>query len=114
MTKRIVLILFLFAAVGAAVWAALRFVRPRWQGQAGHDSADAAATATADTWYQAVEKVKADRGESAASTCVETPPELKHYSERHWFLATQVAEIAKYNVHTVPGLHGPRRDDRTR
>ena len=101
MTKRIVLILVLFAAVGAAVWAAVRFVRPRWQGQAGYDSADAAATASADTWYQAVEKVKADRGESAGvNVRVETPPELKHYTERHWFLATQVAEIAKYNVHT--------------
>ena len=79
----------------------MRFVRPRWQGQAGYDSAGAAATATADTWYQAVEKVKADRGESAGvNVRVETPPELKHYTERHWFLATQVAEIAKYNVHT--------------
>ena len=29
---------------------------------------------------------------------VEVPPELKHYSERHWFLAAQVAEVAKHNV----------------
>ena len=102
MTKRIVLILFLFAAVVAAVWAAIRFVRPRWQGQPGYESADVAAAARADTWYEAVEKVKADRGESAGvNVRVETPPELKHYTERHWFLATQVAEIAKYNVHTI-------------
>ena len=101
MTKRIVLILFFFAAVGAAVWAAIRFVRPRWQGQPSFESAGVAATASTDTWYQAVEKVKADRGEPAGVNArVETPPELKHYTERHWFLATQVAEIAKYNVHT--------------
>src|SRR4029077_9395250 len=31
---------------------------------------------------------------------IEIPAELKHYPERHWFLATQVAEIAKYKIHT--------------
>lgn len=29
---------------------------------------------------------------------VETPPELRHYSERYWFLATQIAEIKKYSI----------------
>ncbi|HSB29907.1 MAG TPA: DUF5715 family protein [Pyrinomonadaceae bacterium] len=53
----------------------------------------------ADAWYLAVEKVKADR-EGEGSGAIEIPSELKHYSERHWFLATQVAEIAKYHVHT--------------
>ena len=31
---------------------------------------------------------------------LEIPPELRHYEERYWFLATQVAEIEKYKVHT--------------
>ena len=101
MTRRIVLILLLFIAAGFAVWAAIRYVRPRWQAQRTHGSAGPTAETTPDTWDQAVEKVKADRGEPAGVNArVETPPELKHYSERHWFLATQVAEIAKYNVHT--------------
>ena len=52
-----------------------------------------------NTWAEAVEKVKADRGEAAGGAIV-IPPELKHYSDRHWFLATQVAEIDKHNVHT--------------
>jgi len=100
MTKRIVLILLFFVTVTVAVWAAIRFVRPRWQSQRGPEQ-DVAAESSADTWDQAIEKVKADRGEPAGGNArVETPPELKHYSERHWFLATQVAEIAKYNVHT--------------
>ena len=114
MTKRIVLILVLFAAVGAAVWAAVRFVRPRWQGQASYDSADAAATATADTWYQAVEKVKADRGESAgvnvrgdatgAQTLHRAPLVSRHAGRGD-------REIRRSHL---PGLHGPRRNDRTR
>ena len=32
---------------------------------------------------------------------LEIPPELRHYEERYWFLATQVAEIEKYKIHTV-------------
>jgi hypothetical protein len=50
-----------------------------------------------DKWAEAVEKVKADRG-AAMGTPVVTPLELQHYSERHWFLATQIAEINKYNI----------------
>ncbi len=101
MTKRIVLILLFFAAAGVAVWAAIRFVRPRFQTDRAAESAGVVTGTNTDTWDQAVEKVKEDRGESAGGYArVETPPELKHYEERHWFLATQVAEIAKYHVHT--------------
>lgn len=101
MTKRIVLVLLIFAAVGVAVWTAIRVVRPRWHAKTSHVSTGVAPEAVAETWDQAVEKVKADRGEPAGVNArVETPPELKHYSERHWFLAAQVAEIAKYKIHT--------------
>jgi hypothetical protein len=41
-----------------------------------------------------MEKVKEDR----TGGSVETPSELRHYSDRHWFLATQVAEVTKFNV----------------
>lgn len=103
MIKRIVLILLLFAAVGVGVWTGLRFGLPKWQErQQSQESAAVAKEPKSDTWEQAVEKVKADRGEPAGGSArVETPAELKHYSERHWFLATQVAEIAKHGVHTV-------------
>jgi hypothetical protein len=101
MTKRIVLILLLFAAVGVGVWVGLRFARSRWQGERAQESPGVLAESSTDTWDQAVEKVKADRGEPAGVNArVETPPELKHYEERHWFLATQVAEVAKTGVHT--------------
>jgi hypothetical protein len=101
MTKRIVLILLFFAAAGVAVWAAIRFVRPRMHIQRAGETAGGVAEANTDTWDQAVEKVKEVRSEPPGSSArAETPPELKHYEERHWFLATQVAEIAKYHVHT--------------
>jgi hypothetical protein len=29
-----------------------------------------------------------------------SPLSSKHYTERHWFLATQVAEVARHNVRT--------------
>jgi hypothetical protein len=58
------------------------------------------ATADPDRWARAVERVKEDRGE-AANTAVEIPPQLRHYPDRHWFLATQVAEVRKFNVQSV-------------
>ena len=55
----------------------------------------------ADEWAKAMERVKADRGgPSGVNARVEPPPELKHYSERHWFLATQIAEVAEHNMDT--------------
>lgn len=41
-----------------------------------------------------MEKVKEDRGGGA----IEIPPQLRHYENRHWFLATQVAEVRKFNL----------------
>jgi len=51
----------------------------------------------ADLWARSLERVKEARDESL-NGAVETPPELRHYSDRHWFLATQVAEVRKFNV----------------
>lgn len=101
MIRRIVLILLLFVAAGVALWAAIRFVRPRLHGLRANDSAAGVEKSAApDSWADAVEQVKADRGEPAGTNArVETPPELKHYSERHWFLATQVAEVAKHKIY---------------
>lgn len=54
-----------------------------------------------EAWAAAVEKVKADRPDDVSgSGGLVIPPELRHYSNRHWFLATQVAEITRYNLQT--------------
>jgi hypothetical protein len=51
---------------------------------------------TFEHWQQAVARVKEDRSGGIA----ETPPELRHYDERYWFLAAQIADVAQYNIPT--------------
>ncbi|MFN2494258.1 MAG: hypothetical protein ABR501_15390, partial [Pyrinomonadaceae bacterium] len=50
----------------------------------------------AELWARAIEKVKEDRGASTAA--IEIPTQLRHYEDRKWFLATQVAEVEKFRV----------------
>ena len=101
MSKRIVLLFLISTATCVVVWAVVHFTvakRNRLH-QSANDLSNLRKSTDADAWARAVEKVKADRGE-LGNGVVEIPPELKHYSDRHWFLATQVAEIAKHNVQT--------------
>src|SRR5256884_561464 len=86
-------------AFGAGVWALLRFTpRIRLENQ----SADPTTTATIHSadpnlWARSMERVKEDRGETG-NVALEIPPELRHYEDRHWFLATQVAEVKKNSI----------------
>ena len=100
MTKRIVLLLLIVAATGATVWAVLHFTAARrnQRQQLPRQSSNVTSLTDPDAWAQAVEKVKAPRNDAGGP--VETPTELRHYSDRHWFLATQVAEVAKHNMPT--------------
>jgi hypothetical protein len=100
MRKRIVFALILTLAFAGAVWALVRFQvnrRNRLSELAAH-VAPPANSVTAEAWAAAVEKVKAARLEESGALVI--PPELRHYDERYWFLATQVAEIEKYKIHT--------------
>lgn len=101
MRKRILLLFVFCAAACAGVWALVRFsdLRRTRLIQSATNLSGVTNTSTADAWTRAAEKVKEARTETGGA---ETPPELKHYSERYWFLATQVAEIEKHNVHTCP------------
>jgi hypothetical protein len=97
MSKRILVSILLFITLVISAWAVVRYKRAPRQIPAtdpphltNNDAAD---------WNLAIEQVKADRGPEGAGA-IEIPAELKHYPERHWFLATQVAEIAKYQIHT--------------
>jgi hypothetical protein len=100
--RKTIIVLFLFCAVTcAAVWVIVRFTgvtRYRWV-QSQNTASIPVSHNFDDAWTRAVEKVKADRGAEAGGPA-EIPPELKHYNERYWFLATQVAEIDKHNVYT--------------
>jgi hypothetical protein len=52
-------------------------------------------------WALAAEKVKEDRSEPVGKQAVvETPAQLRHYSDTRRFLATQVAEVKEHHVGT--------------
>jgi Family of unknown function (DUF5715) len=87
------------AAAGFAVWALLHFTAPKRHDQSTNSSANFTNNTNADAWAQAIAKVKEDRGEAAKGQgAIEVPPQLRHYEDRHWFLATQVAEVRKHNI----------------
>jgi hypothetical protein len=96
MRKRLILVFVVAAAV--VLWAVHHFY-PNWRHLREPNDLPVVASASVYSWDEAVEKVKADRGELAGGAIV-VPPELRHYSDRHWFLATQVAEVEKYRVPT--------------
>ena len=103
MSKRILMFVFASVAVGAAVWALVHSTvrNPQGVGRSADDSFNLAGNAGADAWTRAVEKVKEDRGEMAGgNAALEIPSQLRHYSDRYWFLATQVAEVRRYNMQT--------------
>lgn len=97
--KNLLVLVLISTTAGAAVWALLRFTGPRWFAQQSA-SAPASPRHSTDSWEEAVAKVKEDRVESTTQAAIEVPPELRHYSDRKWFLATQIAEVRKYNVQT--------------
>jgi len=101
MSRRVALVSVFILLAGAAVWAAFRFRATRRNRliQSVVESNLTSNTFFGD-WNTAVEKVKAERDASLGGA-LEIPPELKHYDERYWFLATQVAEIEKHNIHTI-------------
>src|SRR5207249_6679822 len=80
----------------------LRFTpRIRLENQSADPSTSATIhSADPDLWARSMERVKEDRGETG-NVALEVPPELRHYEDRHWFLATQVAEVKKFNVQSV-------------
>ena len=101
MLKRILFLLLVIIVGGLGGWALVHFGIPKWQNRHQPANLSNSQSTNTDPWTIAIEKVKADRGEPmGANAAVATPPELRHYSDRHWFLATQVAEIAQHNIYT--------------
>ena len=99
---RFVLLLVVSVAAGVGVWAALRFTAPQkfWR---QHEIIGVSATVNyndTERWAAAIEKVKEDRTAVAGDAPLDIPPELRHYEDRHWFLATQVAEVKKHSLQT--------------
>jgi hypothetical protein len=98
---RLFIIILVSVATGVGVWALLRFTAPKLLGQSANEPSRVAGSPNPDQWAQAVQRVKEDRGDAAnAQGPINIPSELRHYEDRHWFLATQVAEVRKHNVHS--------------
>ena len=96
-----VLLIVVSAASGIAVWAALRFTAPKlhWFAASPTRPANFIYSTDSHRWTQAVSKVKEDRTQDAnANVALEVPAELRHYEDRRWFLATQVAEVKKNSI----------------
>jgi hypothetical protein len=100
--RKLLLFVLVGAAFGIGVWALLRFTALRRQANQSADLSNAAGLSSADPdlWARSMEKVKEDRG-GIGNVAIEIPTELRHYEDRHWFLATQVAEVKKFNVQSV-------------
>lgn len=88
---------------GVGVWAALRFTAPRPRASEATinvNTPDAGGDYYSERWLQAIERVKADRAGIGANVALNVPAELRHYDDRHWFLAAQVAEVKKHGLQT--------------
>ena len=92
--RQLLVLIVASAAIAVGAWALLRFKALKRQALRQSDNASNLRSADPDLWTRGMEKVKEDRGGGA----IEIPPELRHYDDRHWFLATQVAEVRKFNV----------------
>lgn len=97
-----ILFLIITVAAGVGVWAALRFTAPQrlWRRTLTTENLAPVNYDDSEKWARAIEKVKEDRTNITDTAPLEVPPELRHYEDHHWFLATQVAEVKKHNLQT--------------
>ena len=98
--RNLLLLIVVTAVFGAGVWALTRFTLNR-PPAAEYSSAPEPRPSDPDLWARSMEKVKEDRGGIGNNVAIEVPSELRHYEERRWFLATQVAEVKKFNLQPV-------------
>ena len=97
--RNILLPVVVIAVFAAAVWALSRLAM-RAPSSAEYSKASEPHASDPDLWARSIEKVKENRGDTG-NVAIEIPSELRHYEERRWFLATQVAEVKKFNLQPV-------------
>jgi hypothetical protein len=95
--RQVLLLIIVCSLLGLGVLAFRRYREVKRLRQSGYLANRDTQTSAADLWARAVAKVKEDRGESGGAA-IEIPTQLRHYEDRHWFLATQVAAVEKFNV----------------
>ena len=97
--RHLLLLIVVTAVFAAGGWGLARF-RPRPTSSGESSTAEPPRASDPDLWARSVEKVKEARGDTG-NGAIEIPAELRHYDERRWFLATQVAEVKKFNLQPV-------------
>jgi hypothetical protein len=104
--RQVLLLIIICSLIGLGVLAFLRYRNVKRLRQSDY-LANRASPETTDTdlWARTVEKVKEDRG-GTGGAAIEIPTQLRHYEDRHWFLATQVAEVEKFNVQSCQDFVG--------
>ena len=113
--RYLLLLLVAFAAMTAGTWALFKFgaikrlaaIQSDFFARTSENSADPNGSAVPsvqapdpDLWERSLERVREDRY-GIGDVGLEIPPQLRHYEDRHWFLAAQVAEVRKFNVQSV-------------
>ena len=99
--RNLILLFAIIAALCVGAWALVRLKPAKSSTGDSTTNTTNAFAFDPDLWARSLEKVKEERSE-AERTAIEVPPELRHYENRHWFLATQVAEVKKFNL---PSCH---------
>src|SRR2546422_2704354 len=104
-SRYLLLLIVATAAIAAGAWAFIHFRVLKRQTLRQYDLSGKTSERRADPdlWARSLEKVKEGRGDTG-NVALEIPPELRHYSDRHWFLATQIAEVRKFNVQRCQDL----------
>lgn len=105
--KQLSLLVVASVIFGVVVATVLTISGPKYRaGQTSTDFLPAVLTGSrGNSWKQAAEKVKEDRGEPAGKQAkVEIPSELRHYRDTRRFLATQVAEVREQILKTPRDL----------
>lgn len=97
--RNLLLTIVVTGAIAVGAWAVVRFKETNRRKADYVSNPSTIRTADPDLWARAMEKMKEERP-AAEATAIEIPPQLRHYSDRHWFLAAQVAEVRKFNVHS--------------
>lgn len=98
-----ILLIAVIALLAAGVWAVARWVPKHPTSAESSSTAIQPPISDPDLWSRSLEKVKEVRSESL-NVALQIPPQVRHYEERRWFLATQVAEVKKFNLQPVQDL----------
>jgi hypothetical protein len=95
--------LFLLSVLIAAIAAGVLKLIPLTLTRPSHESSSSSpgsSRASDLDWARSLERIKENRGD-IANVAMNIPEELRHYDDKRWFLAAQVAEVKKLRLQPV-------------